>query len=61
MITLTTHDTVYTERRRELVKELIVLQIINRNHEKIDRDKKVREEMKGTRKRQKGKKIEKTA
>ncbi len=57
-ITSTIHDAVYTERRRELARELIASQVMNRNHEKIDQDKKLREKMKETRKRQKERKIE---
>ena len=61
MITLTIHDAVYTGRRRGLVRELIVSQVINKNHKKIDRGKKVRGKMEGTRERQKGRKIGGTA
>jgi len=59
MITSTIHDAVYTERRRELARELIASQVMNRNHEKIDQSKKVRGKMKETRKRQKEREIEK--
>jgi len=51
-VTSTTHDAVYTERRRRLARELIASRVMNRNHEKIDRGKKIRGEMGGTRKRQ---------
>ncbi len=56
-ITSTTHDAVYTGRRRGLARELIASQVMNRNHEKIGQGKKVRGKMEGTRKRQKGREI----
>ncbi len=60
-ITSMIHDAVYTEWQRRLARELIVSRVMNRNHEKIDRGKKIQEEMKETRKRQIEREIEKTA